>query len=121
MHELATIQGGGLSRLDLYALFERELDASEKTRATYTRSLRQWRKYLEAHGTTETEATRETVIAYRDELQKAGKSAATVNAYLTAVKAQGRFTRTCRQASRGSGATLTARKTRSHANRRCAC
>ena len=87
MQELVNTQTKGLSTLDLYALFERELDASEKTRATYTRSLRQWRNYLEAQGATETEATRETVLAYRDSLQEAGKSAATVNAYLTAVRA----------------------------------
>lgn len=87
MHELSTRQGGALSAFDLYELFERELDASEKTRATYARSLRQWRRFLEARGETEAEATRETVLAYRDELQEAGKSAATVNAYLTAVRA----------------------------------
>ena len=62
-----------------------QLDASDKTRATYERSLRQWAAYLENNGLTVMEATRRTVLAYKSELE-ATKKAATVNAYLSAVR-----------------------------------
>ena len=80
-------QAGALSPIGIYEAFARELDATEKTRETYTRSLRQWRDFLEARGITEGEATRETVLAYKSDLREQGKSAATINAYLTAVRA----------------------------------
>lgn len=76
-----------LSQDDVYRAFAAGLDASDKTRATYTRNLRPWRAFLESEGIGETEATRETVLAYRAHLQDSGKSAATVNAYLCAVRA----------------------------------
>ena len=62
-----------------------QLDASDKTRATYERSLRQWAGYLETNGLTVMEATRRTVLAYKSELEST-KKAATVNAYLSAVR-----------------------------------
>ena len=69
-----------------YEVFEATLDATSKTRATYARSLKQWRAYLDSQGIGELEATKETVLAYRAHLQEDGKTAATVNAYLTAVR-----------------------------------
>lgn len=87
MLEIQKAQAGALTPIGIYEAFEAELDASEKTRATYTRNLRAWRAFLSSAGITETEADRETVLAYRSRLQEEGKSAATVNAYLTAVRA----------------------------------
>lgn len=79
-------QAGAIAPVGMYEAFAAELDASDKTRATYTRNLRSWRAYLDAQGITATEATRETVLAYRAAMQADGKSAATINAYLTAVR-----------------------------------
>lgn len=87
MLELTKTQNQTIEPLSLYATFERELDASEKTKATYKRALRQWKNYLEAQGINEGQATRETVLSYRNELTTEGKSAATINAYLSAVRA----------------------------------
>lgn len=87
MLEIQTAIAGALSPMGLYETFERELDATPKTKATYTRSLRQWRAFLETQGVTEGEADRETVLSFKVALQEQGKSAATVNAYLTAVRA----------------------------------
>lgn len=78
---------GALSGDDVYRAFARDLDATEKTRQTYARNLRRWRAFLDGEGMTEAEATRETVLAYRERLQAEGKSAATVNTYLCAVRA----------------------------------
>ena len=77
----------GLSRDHVYRAFARDLDVTEKTRQTYARNIRAWRAFLDREGIAETEATRETVLAYRERLQTDGKSAATVNAYLCAVRA----------------------------------
>lgn len=68
---------------DAYAA---ELDASEKTKATYTRALRQYAGWLEGIGLDPLQAKRETVLSYRTELSDAGKSASTVNLYLAAVR-----------------------------------
>lgn len=80
-------RAGAISRMDLYEAFTRELDATPKTKATYCRSLRQWRAFLDAEGIGEGEATRETVLGFKEHLRAGGKSPATVNAYLTAVRA----------------------------------
>lgn len=79
--------GAPLDKADVYAAFERELDATEKTKETYLRALRRWSEFIDGRGESELTARRETVLAYRDELKASGKSAATVNAYLTAVRA----------------------------------
>ena len=60
------------------------LDVSEKTKATYTRNIRPFWEYISKNGITN--PTRETVIAYRDALTSEGKKAATVSAYLMALK-----------------------------------
>ena len=62
-----------------------ELDASDKTRRTYSAALRQYCSWLEARGLGINDAKRADVLAYRDALI-AEKSPATVNAYLTAVR-----------------------------------
>lgn len=86
MLQVQKAQGGAIAR-DPYSLFEASIDATDKTRETYRRSLRQWRAFISSQGVTETEATRGTVLDYRRKLQADGKSAATVNAYLSAVRA----------------------------------
>jgi integrase/recombinase XerC len=68
-------------------LFDRWLrfvDAAEKTEETYTRNIRQFARFLSETG--ETRPTRETVLAYRDALNAAGKKPATIQGYMTAVK-----------------------------------
>ena len=65
--------------------FLHQLDAAEKTRATYERSLRAWRSYLAETGESIMTSTRRTVLAYKTSLE-AAKKAATVNAYLSAVR-----------------------------------
>lgn len=77
-----TALGGGRSIWDVYAA---ELDASDKTRTTYTRALKQFAAWLDVEGVAPLEATRETITAYKRYL-RANKSAATVNCYLTAVR-----------------------------------
>ena len=74
--------GGGRSVWDAYAA---ELDASEKTRDTYMRALKQYAAWCEAEGLDPLQATRESVMGYKRHLA-ATKSAATVNCYLTAVR-----------------------------------
>ena len=87
MQTLTKTQNHALEQLDIYSLFAAELDTSEKTRQTYTRALRQWQKHLEENAQEVTQATRESVLAYKEKLAAEGKSAATVNAYLSAVRA----------------------------------
>ena len=77
-----TALGGGRSIWDAYAA---ELDASDKTRTTYTRALKKFAAWLDVEGVAPLEATRETITAYKRYL-RANKSAATVNCYLTAVR-----------------------------------
>lgn len=60
------------------------MDVSEKTKATYTRNIRPFWEYIREHGISN--PTRETVIEYRDHLLREGKKAATVSAYLMALK-----------------------------------
>lgn len=74
--------GGERSIWEAYAA---ELDASERTRGTYTRALRQYAGWLDAQGLNALQATRETITAYKRYLRGA-KSASTVNGYLTAVR-----------------------------------
>ncbi|WP_321974219.1 tyrosine-type recombinase/integrase [Paratractidigestivibacter sp.] len=77
-----TVTEAGAAVWEAYAA---ELDASEKTKATYTRALRQFAAWLEDAGLTPLQAKRETVLAYRADLA-AAKSASTVNLYLAAVR-----------------------------------
>lgn len=62
-----------------------ELDASEKTRATYGRALKQYAAWLGEQGVELGKTTRAHVLAYKRHLEET-KRAATVNAYLVAVR-----------------------------------
>ena len=89
MKQLATITENEIqattSDARIIELFLEQLDASDKTRATYARSLKQWASYLEGAGETVMSATRRVVLAYKEALGGT-KKAATVNAYLSAVR-----------------------------------
>ena len=71
---------------DVFAAFIAALDASEKTKQTYTRSLRQWGEFLGESGENAITASRRTVLAFKESELSSGKKASTVNAYLTAVR-----------------------------------
>lgn len=86
MLEIQTRDAGTLSDVDLYEKFVAAVDATERTRETYRRNLKAWRRYLEEVGITETGATRQTVLDFRAALLEQGKTAATVNSYLSAVR-----------------------------------
>ena len=65
--------------------FLRSLDVSEKSRATYTRSLRQFIGWLADTGRNTLQLQREDILAYKEYLQSS-KSAYTVTLYLTSVR-----------------------------------
>lgn len=65
--------------------FLRSLDVSEKSRATYTRSLKQFIGWLADTGQNTLELQREDILAYKEYLQSS-KSAYTVTLYLTSVR-----------------------------------
>lgn len=67
----------------LYIRYFQFIDATQKTAETYARNLRHFVDWIAARGITQPE--RQHVLAYRDEL-KATKKAATVHAYITAVR-----------------------------------
>lgn len=76
---------GAIGAADVIAAYLAELDASEKTRATYGRALRQYAKWLAGEGVTLDRTTRADVMAYKRHLE-ATRSACTTNAYLVAVR-----------------------------------
>ena len=84
-----TTKGGGLAQAytmaDVVAAYLAELDASEKTRTTYARALRQYMAWLNAEGVALDHTTRAHVMAYKRHLEDT-KSANTCNAYLVAVR-----------------------------------
>lgn len=71
--------------LDVIGAYLAALDASERTRDVYRRALARFAAWLEAQGLEIQETTRADVLAYKRDLE-ADKSAATVNAYLVAVR-----------------------------------
>lgn len=86
MYELTQTRGGFVSNgVSIWAAYLAELDASEKTRATYERALRSYKSWLDSHGLDALQVDRNGVIAYRDSVAQDHK-AATINAYLTAVR-----------------------------------
>jgi integrase/recombinase XerD len=94
MLEITKTEGATLTTTqnsDIWSAYLAELDASDKTRATYEKALRAYRAYLTERGLSPLEVTREAVIAYRDAL-KAERKPATVNAYLSAVRSFYRWT-----------------------------
>ena len=78
--------------MDLYGAFAAGLDASEKTRATYTRALRSWAAWLAENELEPLQVVRAHVLEYKRDMMEGGKSAATVNLYLAAVRAFYRWT-----------------------------
>ena len=70
-----------------YSLFTRwisYLDVAEKSVETYTRNIRQFAAWLKENEITA--PTREDVLAFRDALRAAQKSASTIQGYITTVK-----------------------------------
>ena len=65
--------------------FLRSLDVSEKSRATYERSLRQFISWLRDSGRYTLQLQREDILAYKEYLA-GSKSAYTVTLYLTSVR-----------------------------------
>lgn len=68
---------------DLFTSFINYLDASQKTIETYTRSIRQFFRYVYENGINQ--PTRETVLAYREYL-KADHKPSTVQNYIVAIR-----------------------------------
>lgn len=95
MQDLVKAEALPLKGIDVWTAYLTELDSSEKTRASYERALRVFSSWLEAQGLEPFQATRETIISYRDSL-KDNHRAATVNAYLTAVRSFYTWTETRR-------------------------
>lgn len=71
--------------LDPFGLYLDALDASEKTRDVYRRALARYAAWLDGHGLPVQNTRREDVLAYKRDLEQT-RSAATVNAYLVAVR-----------------------------------
>ena len=69
---------------DLFTSFINYLDASQKTIETYTRSIRQFFRYVYANGISQ--PTRETVLAYREYLKADHKKPSTVQNYIVAIR-----------------------------------
>lgn len=86
MNELARPSGQLVpTDLDPIGAYLKAIDTSKKTKQTYSRALKAWTRYLDGLSIGILEATCETVLAYKEHLQSAQK-AATVNAYLTALR-----------------------------------
>lgn len=88
MSDLMPIMPNGLAERtpissDLFYRWIAFVDASPKTVETYTKAIKYFGTYLSKHGIRQ--PTRETVIAYRDELKKDHKPT-TVQSYTEAVK-----------------------------------
>lgn len=84
--QITKLEANGLTAADITEAFIKGIDASPKTKETYRRAARQYMTWLDAQGIHPFEARRDSVIAYKEHLA-ASKSAATVNAYITAVRA----------------------------------
>jgi len=73
----------------LYERWIKYIDATPKTVSTYQRALKQFFLYLQAEGVSN--PTRETVVAYKEELSKEHKPA-TINLYLQSIRLFFRWT-----------------------------
>ena len=85
--ELAQVETGTLAAgtVDVVGAYLKELDASEKTRATYGRALRQYVAWLDEQGVTLDRTTRAHVMAYKHHLEDT-RSANTCASYLVAIR-----------------------------------
>lgn len=86
---LQTTQGNEIAptqavTYDLYLRFVAYIDAAPATVATYTKAVRRFMDYIQAHGITHPQ--REDVIRWRDGLQASGHKPTTIQAYITAVR-----------------------------------
>ena len=88
MNELTTIDNAAATTPtfngDLYDRWSAYIDAKPATKAAYTRAIRQFARYLAARAITN--PTRADVLDYRQQLADDGRKAATIQAYMTAVK-----------------------------------
>jgi integrase/recombinase XerD len=83
IHRTNYLIGQNLLTQDLFSRWIAFIDASPKTVEAYTKGIKYFGEYLSVCGIRQ--PTRETVIAYRDELKKSHKPT-TVQSYLEAVK-----------------------------------
>jgi site-specific recombinase XerD len=67
--------------------FTKSLDASKKTRETYTRALIRYTHWLEERETPVTSAKRQTILDYKNTLIEAGKKPSTINSALSSIRA----------------------------------
>lgn len=81
-----TITNSNVSNYDVISAFIGSLDVCEKSRETYARALKQYSFYLQGLNIGVLNATRQTILNYKEHLTNEGKAAATINAYLSAVK-----------------------------------
>lgn len=87
MHELVKTEPAEVLPLEvsIWDAFLMELDASERTRDSYRKALRVFTSWLTAQEVEPLQATAYTIKQYKESL-RASYKAATVNAYLTAVR-----------------------------------
>lgn len=94
MNELTAIKNSEIAYQDitteLYTRFLAYLDASDKTRATYTINLRQMFRYFADNGIRQ--PSRADIVAYRDYLKDTGHKPTTIQNYITAAKIFFRWT-----------------------------
>ena len=87
MSELSTITSDLVAVKDFSSLYERfinYIDATPATIETYSKSLKQFFKYLHDEGINRPQ--RADILAYRDALQAEGKAAGTVQLYIISVR-----------------------------------
>lgn len=89
MNEIITVNGSAVATSGnfsegLFSKWIAYIDRKPKTVQTYTRAVRQFSKYLSDNCIAQ--PTRETVIAYRKELEEKGHKPSTIQAYIIALK-----------------------------------
>lgn len=89
VNAIQTTEAAGLATVaavaDMVEAYLADADVCEKSRATYRRALRNFTAWLAAEGVPIEQTTRANVLAYKRHLED-GYSAATVSAYLCAVR-----------------------------------
>ena len=94
MQELATINNTELNTRELFTddeildyFFAQLTEHTEKTVQTYKRNIKPFVAYLYEIGLNLRTATHQTITGYKQSLRKQGKKPATINGYLSAVRA----------------------------------
>lgn len=72
--------------LQEFETYLRNVDAKDTTRATYRKALECFGRWMDDRDVTLTELTREDIIAYKDSLLAAKRSALTVNLYISTLR-----------------------------------